>query len=112
MAKRLISPEQIAWQAIKKYSPGKESLLTLKQTTSNDYEPGKYTFTFIRLLNRIPFDRDSITVTISQQNGDVLGCQIRWRPVHTQIIAGLFVYVSKTSLILIRANSEPERLKF
>jgi hypothetical protein len=97
---------QIAWQAIKKYSPGKENLLALKQTASTDYEPGKHTFTFVRLLNGIPFDRDSITVTISRQNGDLLGYQIRWRPVQCNTLNQLLDQTRVHSVLAQQLNIE------
>ena len=108
-----VSPEQglqIAWQAIKKYSPEKESLLTLKQTTGNDSEPGKHTFTFIRLLNGIPFDRDSITVTISRQNGDVLGYHIRWGPVQCNALNQLLDQNRAQSILAQQLNVELVRM--
>ncbi|NLX02478.1 MAG: S-layer homology domain-containing protein [Syntrophomonadaceae bacterium] len=96
----------IARQAIKKYSPGKENLLALKQTAGTDYEPGKHTFTFVRLLNGIPFDRDSITVTISRQNGDLLGYQIRWRPVQCSSLNQLLNQTRVQSILAQQLNVE------
>ena len=97
---------QIARQAIKKYSPGKENLLVYTQTADYDNEPGKYSFTFNRLLNGIPFDRDNITVTISRQSGEVLGYQIRWRPVQCSSLNQLLDAARVKSILTQQLNIE------
>jgi len=104
-----VSREQalkIARQAIKKYSPGKENLLVYTQTYDYDHEPGKYSFTFNRLLNGIPFDRDNITVTISRQSGEVLGYQIRWRPVQCSSLNQLLDAADVKSILAQQLNIE------
>jgi hypothetical protein len=96
----------IAWQAIKKYSPEKEKFLVLKPQAKSDYEPGKYTFTFIRLLNGLPFDRDYITVTVNRQNGDVLSYQVRWRPVQCSALKQLLDQSSVKTMLAQQLNVE------
>jgi hypothetical protein len=96
----------IARQAIKKHSPGKENLLVLKPTAGTDYEPGKHIFTFVRLLNGIPFDRDNITVTISQQTGELLGYHIRWRPVQCRSLNQMLDQTRVQAILTQQLNIE------
>ena len=58
------------------------------------------------MLNGIPFDRDNITVTISQQTGELLGYHIRWRPVQCRSLNQMLDQTRVQAILTQQLNIE------
>ncbi len=80
--------QELALAAIRKYDPDKVDQVAFCQTNWED-DRGYYHYQFVRLVNGIPFDRDSINITLDGSNGKIVHYLKRWHPVQCEVLPPL-----------------------
>jgi hypothetical protein len=78
----------LALAAIEKYDPDKVEQVAFCQSNWED-DRGYYHYQFVRLVNGIPYNRDSINITLDGSTGKVASYLKQWRPVQCEALPPL-----------------------
>ncbi len=80
--------QDLAQAAIEKFDPDKVQQVAFCQSNWED-DRNYYHYQFVRLVNGIPYNRDSINITLDGSKGKVVSYLKQWRPVQCEALPPL-----------------------
>lgn len=80
--------QHLALAAIEKFDPDKVKQVAFCRSNWED-DRGYYHYQFVRLLNGIPYNRDSINITLDGGQGKVVSYLKQWRPIQCEALPAL-----------------------